>query len=78
MDQTSELLESIDTRLKLISNLLLHGAMQGLNQTQKVHRMVDMGLSSSQIAEALGVPTSRIAPTVSKYKKKAELAAGTE
>lgn len=75
MDQESkELLESIDNRLKWLLQLRVEEQFdEGATNKEKVKLLYQMGFSNQEMAEVVGTSTSSIRGTVSTLRDEGEI-----
>lgn len=65
----SELLKEIRDYLKVLAKMTANQATKDLTQTQAVETLLALGLETGTICELTGLPSTTVAPIVSRKRK---------
>lgn len=71
---TTELLRSIDTRLKWLLQLEIEDHFdEGATNQEKIGKLYQMGFSNQEMAEIVGTSEGSVRGTISKLRKEGEI-----
>lgn len=69
-DTAVQTLESIKKSLDLLLKLRLREHLEEMTQTEKILYLGELGCSTAEISEYLGIAKTTVAPTLSRANKK--------